>query len=463
MENQKVNERKNWVRLDNASNIFLAAMSNRDSKVFRISAEVTDTVDPDLLQQALNKVFEQNLLYHSVLRRGFFWYYLEESDLKPKVEPDTNTPCRPLYFFDRRNLLFRVMYWKKRVSLEVFHVLSDGTGAMWFFQDLITEYLSLKHPDLKDEDVEVSTYIHDQSSEDSFERHFRRKDQLNFSKAAQSALRGVTTVGAKAKNFLFPAVEKEPKPSRKVYHYKGTYTSDYRPRVVELEMPVKDILKKAKAMNVSLTVYLTAVFMESIRKAEPNFQGDETMAVSVPVNLRQFFPSDSARNFFAVTRLEYKYKKNGDNSLKAISQELKNQLDPQLEKDSLESWLSQLIQYEYHPLSRIILRPIKDLALKFANYMNNRKLTFAISNLGLVSFPYLVDQMIHQVYFHTIAVRPQFCAISHNDVLTITFTSPFIETDIYRHYVRFLSDENIPVTMTVNKVTEEELGGRYDA
>ena len=95
--------------------------------------------------------------------------------------------------------------------------------------------------------------------------------------------------------------------------------------------------------------------------------------------------------------------------------------------------------------------------------MNNRKLTFAISNLGLVSFPYLVDQMIHQVYFHTIAVRPQFCAISHNDVLTITFTSPFIETDIYRHYVRFLSDENIPVTMTVNKVTEEELGGRYDA
>ena len=162
-------------------------------KCFELVLKSLIQVDPDLLQQALNKVFEQNLLYHSVLRRGF-WYYLEESDLKPKVEPDTNTPCRPLYFFDRRNLLFRVMYWKKRVSLEVFHVLSDGTGAMWFFQDLITEYLSLKHPDLKDEDVEVSNYIHDQSSEDSFERHFRRKDQLNFSKAAQSALRGVTTV-----------------------------------------------------------------------------------------------------------------------------------------------------------------------------------------------------------------------------------------------------------------------------
>lgn len=463
MPNRMTQQRKQWVRLDNASNIFLAAMSNRDSKVFRISAEMTETVDPDLLQQALNQVYAENLLYHSVLRRGFFWYYLEESDLKPKIEADTNTPCRPLYFFDRKNLLFRVLYWKKRISIEVFHVLSDGTGAMWFFQDLLTEYLSLKHPELKNEEVKVSTYIHDQSSEDSFERHFRRKEQLSFSSAAQSALRGVTMVGVKAKNFLFPEVEKEPATSGKVYHYKGTYTSDYRPRVVELEMPVKDILKKSKAMNASLTIYLTAVFMESIRKSATNFQGNETMAVSVPVNLRQFFPSTSARNFFAVTRLEYTYREDKENSLKEICQALSDDFSPQLEKDSLETWLSRLIYYEYHPLSRIVLRPIKDLGLKFINYLNNRKLTFAISNLGLVNFPDLVDPLIHEVYFHTIAVRPQFCAISHNGVLTISFTSPFVETDIYRHFVRHLDAEGIPVTMTVNKVTEEELDGDDDA
>lgn len=463
MPNRMTQQRKQWVRLDNASNIFLAAMSNRDSKVFRISAEMTETVDPDLLQQALNQVYAENLLYHSVLRRGFFWYYLEESDLKPKIEADTNTPCRPLYFFDRKNLLFRVLYWKKRISIEVFHVLSDGTGAMWFFQDLLTEYLSLKHPELKNEEVKVSTYIHDQSSEDSFERHFRRKEQLSFSSAAQSALRGVTMVGVKAKNFLFPEVEKEPATSGKVYHYKGTYTSDYRPRVVELEMPVKDILKKSKAMNASLTIYLTAVFMESIRKSAKNFQGNETMAVSVPVNLRQFFPSTSARNFFAVTRLEYTYREDKENSLKEICQALSDDFSPQLEKDSLETWLSRLIYYEYHPLSRIVLRPIKDLGLKFINYLNNRKLTFAISNLGLVNFPDLVDPLIHEVYFHTIAVRPQFCAISHNGVLTISFTSPFVETDIYRHFVRHLDAEGIPVTMTVNKVTEEELDGDDDA
>ena len=65
--------RKKWVRLDNASNIFLAAMTNSDTKVFRMSAELTDSVDPILLQRALDEVYENYVLYHSVLRRGFFW------------------------------------------------------------------------------------------------------------------------------------------------------------------------------------------------------------------------------------------------------------------------------------------------------------------------------------------------------------------------------------------------------
>ncbi|XJS11186.1 alcohol acetyltransferase [Aerococcaceae bacterium WGS1372] len=458
MEQTTTNPHKKWVRLDNASNIFLAAMSNRDSKVFRLSCEVRDTVDPDHLQQALNKVYEQNILYHSVLRRGFFWYYLEESDLKPKVQLDTDIPCKPLYYFDRRNLLFRVTYWKKRISLEVFHVLSDGTGAMWFFQDLLTEYIQRTHEELAPEDIQISAYDHDLSSEDSFERHFRNRNPQSFARSAQSALKNISSVvGAGAKKFLSPQVEHF-KPAKKVYRYSGTYTADYRPRLVELEMPVADVIKKAKEINVSLTIYLTALFMESIRKAAPDFQGDETMAVSVPVNLRQFFPSTSSRNFFAVTRLEYTYQPDKANSIEEICQVLKEEFEPQLQKENLENWLSRLIYFEYHPLSRIILRPIKDLGLKFANYLNNRKLTFAISNLGLVKFPDLIDDYIHQVYFHTIAVRPQWCAISHNDVLTISFTSPFVETDIYRHYVRQLTNMNIPVTMTVNKVSEDELG-----
>ncbi len=139
--------RKKWVRLDNASNIFLAAMTNSDTKVFRMSAELTDAVDPLLLQRALDEVYENYVLYHSVLRRGFFWYYLEESDLKPKVTADTLPPCAQIYHFDRKELLFRVFYNQNRVHLELFHALSDGTGALWFFEDLLKAYIMLRHPE----------------------------------------------------------------------------------------------------------------------------------------------------------------------------------------------------------------------------------------------------------------------------------------------------------------------------
>lgn len=464
MENRKAGQRKNWVRLDNASNIFLAAMNARDTKVFRLSAEMEDTVDPEFLQQALDTTYANYLLYHSVLRRGIFWYYLEESELHPQVKLDTNPSCEALYHFDRKELLFRVVYWKKRISLEVFHALSDGTGALWFFQDLVKEYVHLKHPETRVENDETQRdYSHQRLVEDSFARYFRKTDQTSFTKVAQSAFRSVTEygkiAGRKASGLLMPVAERD-QSGKKVYQVKGAKTPDNRPRIVEMEVPVKRALSMAKEHDASLTLYLTALFMESIRRSEPNFKGNETMSVSVPVNLRQFFPSDSARNFFSVTRLEYTFGKGQEgDTLEEICASLREQFEPQLTKESLEGWLSRLIAFEYHPLARIVIRPLKDLALKWVNYRNNRNLTLAISNLGRVSFAPSVDAFVHQVYFHTVAVRPQFCAISHGDTLTISFSGPFVETDIQREFARLLQESGIPVTVSANKVTAEELGG----
>ena len=470
MERKEKGQRKNWVRLDNASNIFLAAMSTRDTKVFRMSAEVSETVDPLLLQEALEKVYEDYLLFHSVLRRGFFWYYLEKSDLTPSVKLDINPTCEALYHFDRRELLFRVVYWEKRISLEVFHVLADGTGAMWFFEDLLQEYMYLRYPDLQRlEEPLRKTLPSGQLTEDSFERYFRTKEQKKFKTATQSAVKNVTSIGKaathvakgygrKAKRFLMPVTETS-NDKQKIYQVKGTLTPDNRPRVVEMEMPVKQLLDEARANGVSLTIYLTALFMEATRLSATNFKGDETIAVSVPINLRQFFPSYSARNFFSTTRLAYQYKEGREHSIEEICQDLKSQFDPQLSKDNLEKRLKRLIEFEYESIGRFAIRPLKDIVLKLINMQNNRNLTLAISNLGRVSFSESIDKLINQVYFQTIAIRPQFCAVSHGEVLTISFTSPYVETDIQQRYAAMLSEKRIPVTVAVNKVTQEELGG----
>jgi hypothetical protein len=57
---------QDWVRLDNASNIFLAARTDVDTKVFRLVAEVDHEVDRTLLQRALDVTFDR----YPLLTRG---------------------------------------------------------------------------------------------------------------------------------------------------------------------------------------------------------------------------------------------------------------------------------------------------------------------------------------------------------------------------------------------------------
>ena len=457
--------RKKWVRLDNASNIFLAAMTNSDTKVFRMSAELTDSVDPILLQRALDEVYENYMLYHSVLRRGFFWYYLEESDLKPKVTADTLPPCAQIYHFDRKELLFRVFYNQNRVHLELFHALSDGTGALWFFEDLLKAYIMLRHPEAFEG---LSAAAHDRLNhqlEDSFAHYFRKNKKQNFTDAAQSAIRSFAKVSQLAGKSPSQksALPEENKQKRPVHQFRGKKTPDNRPHVVELELPVKDVLALAREQQTSLTLYLTAVFMLAVRRASPDFKPGSAMAVSVPVNLRQFFPSNSARNFFSTTRLIYTTnEQDNTDDIGAIAQTLKEQFQQQITPESLEDKLRTLIAFEYSPFTRVVFRPIKDLVLKLVNYVSNRNLTIAISNLGKVTFPDPIDGYIEKMYFHTSAVRPQFCAISHGDQLTVSFTSPFVESTIEEQFVRILTHTGIDVTVAANKVTSKDLEGELE-
>lgn len=46
--------------------------------------------------------------------------------------------------------MFRVTYYKNRINLEVFHVLTDGMGGINFLRELTYQYLRLAHPKLRE-------------------------------------------------------------------------------------------------------------------------------------------------------------------------------------------------------------------------------------------------------------------------------------------------------------------------
>ncbi len=227
-----------WWRLDNAAKIFPSTSSAHDSKVFRFFCELEEDVKPAALQTALDKTMEQFPIYRCVLRRGWFWYYLEESPLPALACPEQLPPCFPIYPSPRRSLLFRVLYYRRRISLEVYHVLSDGAGALDFLRVLVYEYLYVRHPEdnLSANRVPVLGISDQQKEADSFQKYYEKP----------------------ARRFgLSPSA----------YQIPGNRLPKNQLAILEGRISVKELLACARARKVTITELLTAALLRSIMRA----------------------------------------------------------------------------------------------------------------------------------------------------------------------------------------------------
>ena len=135
-----------WKKLDNAGKIFPAIADRDDAEVFRVSCQLKEKIQPDLLQLAVDSAVNDYPLFTETVRRGIFWYYMEDTGLRPIVHEETKSPLQPLYV-EGNKLLVDISYYENRINFEVFHALADGTGAFIFFKAIVATYLLMAHPD----------------------------------------------------------------------------------------------------------------------------------------------------------------------------------------------------------------------------------------------------------------------------------------------------------------------------
>ena len=136
-----------WRKLDNAALAFPPATDKNDTRVFRMYCELTEEISPQILQDALDRTMKKYPLFQVVLRKGLFWFYLERRDIRAVAKEEKKPPCSRLYIPDKKSLLFEVSYYENRINFEVYHALTDGTGARNFLQELVQNYLILRHPE----------------------------------------------------------------------------------------------------------------------------------------------------------------------------------------------------------------------------------------------------------------------------------------------------------------------------
>jgi len=133
---------KPWIKLDNAAKIYPAAKRRNWTALFRMSARLTEPVDPVTLRAALELCAKRFPTFTLRLRRGLFWYYLEHIDGVPEIQRDVANPCVRMDLRENRGFMFRVRYYENTIGVEIYHVLTDGTGGLCFLKTLVAEYVN---------------------------------------------------------------------------------------------------------------------------------------------------------------------------------------------------------------------------------------------------------------------------------------------------------------------------------
>ena len=424
-------KRRNWRSLENTAKIFPATSGKKDERVFRISCQMKEMVDQEKLQKALDLCVKDYSLFLCVLRVGLFWNYLEESHLRPVVKEESRPPCSQIYFRDQKNLLFEVTYYKKRINFETYHALTDGTGAMQFVKTLVFYYLKEMHPERIQGSVQQVQFDATEAelSEDSFEKYYS------------------------------DAGKNEKIPKYKAHQLRYRKTEYHTIHLTEGILSVQEILKAAKSYGTTLSVYLTAVYLCAIGKEMSERQKKKPVALMIPVDLRNFFPSESVRNFFGWIDIGYNFSTQS-NELEDVIAFTARFFKEELTPERIAARMNGFMRMEKNPLMRILPLPVKLWGMQLGAMVSSANGTAVFSNIGKIVMPEECREYIDWFDFYTTTPKMEICACSFEDNLTVSFTSCYVESTIEKNFFRMLTEQGMEVRIIS---WNAEKGGQQDA
>lgn len=408
-----------WRKLDNAALAYPALTGKNHTRVFRFYCQLKESVNEEILQKALDITMDKYPLFQAVLRKGLFWFYLEHRELRAMAQKENKPPCSRLYIPDKKALLLEVSYYKNRINFEVFHALTDGTGAMHFLQELVQNYLILAYPDRKLGRIPVDeTITAKDREEDSFSQYYSSE----LPKGKKQRIRAARIRGEKL-------------------------THDEM-NVTEVVIPVKETLAKARSMGVSITVLLTAMFLCAINEELSGNSRKQPVRLLVPVNLRNYFPSQSMANFFGCIEVGYRFTE--ETKFEDVLQGVKEQFETELVKEKIAMRMNDYVRLEKNPFLRAVPLEIKKQALMVGGNLDRRSITAVYSNVGIIRFPEEYREYIDRFGLLASTNTMQLCSCSYENEMVLGFTSKIAGRSIERNMQRMLKEADIPVRAEKN-------------
>ena len=417
-----------WMRLDNAAKIYPAARSQTWSNVYRLSATLSAPIDVSVMQAALDLTVRRFPSIAARLRRGVFWYYLQQLHSAPKIRPEFSYPLTRMGFSETRQCALRVIVYRNRVAIELFHSLTDGSGALIFLKNLVAEYLQLRYGvsiPCTEGIVNRQEAPREEELEDSFQRYA-----------------GPVAASRKENN---------------AWQLSGTLESGEFLHLTCLTLDARQVRQKAKELGVSVTVFLGAAMLDALQQLQkakiPRRARRKRLRLQIPVNLRNIFPSQTLRNFALYTTPEIDPRL-GDYSFRELCDVVRHQLGLEANAKVMGSKIATNVGSERLWIVRALPLFLKNPVMKAAFHLSGEKKScLSLSNLGQVRLPEEMAPYVTRLDFilGPQASAPHNCGvISWGDKLYMNMIRNIREPELEACLCRVLREMDLEVTVQSN-------------
>jgi len=418
-----------WVRLDNAAKIYPAARRRNWSNVFRQSVTLSEDVDTETLRSALKVTVKRFPSIAARLRRGLFWFYLQQVETPPTIRKEQSYPLVFMSNKEMRRCALRVIVYRNRIAVEFFHSLTDGTGALIFLKTLTAEYLEQKYGI----SIPCENGILD------------RRQPPSAEELEDSFLKYTAPVAASRRSNNAWRLVQDPVP--------GGFLN-----LTCFTLPVEEALTAARSRGISLTVLLSAAMMQALQNWQmekvPSVRRRKHIKVLIPVDLRKLFPSKTLRNFAMYTIPEIDPRL-GEYSFEEICKIIQCKMGEEITAKHMSTVITKNVQDERNPLVRLIPLPLKNLVMKLIfDSVGERKSCLSVSNLGAVKLPECMRPYVQRIDFilGVQAAAPYNCGIlSYGDTVYINFIRNTRNPDLERHFAAALQEIGLTVTVESNQ------------
>lgn len=417
-------QKRNWYPLDNAANIYPVIQHKGWTSMFRLTAVMHQEVEHGALERALERMRPRFPGFYVRLRRGMFWYYLEQADVRALVEEDTLNPCAPV---GPNELPFRVKVHHDRISCEFAHVVCDGGGGMTFFKSLLAEYARELGAAVPCENgiFDLSEPPHPEELEDGFSRFSRMGARPNRS---------------------------EPH----AYHPTGTPLHTGMRVVTTGTISVKQALGLSRKYGVSLTEYMTATLLYVLYKMQlaERVKRLRPVKVSVPVNLRKYYPTGTLRNFsqYLNPGIDPNY---GEFTFEETLEQVHHYFRYMFTEKNLNARISKNVGDERNIVLRVVPLFLKKLSIRLVYELTGESVySSVLSNIGSVELPDVMRGFVRRFDFVLCTARRNTveCGmISYGDALSVSFTRSIAEPYVERTFFRALVRQGLHVVVESNQ------------